>query len=93
MLTLLNPAHSVDPLGLFLTILLLSLHFYPCFDFFVVVVYKCSIFIDFFILLSLLESGFIFNSVLHTGKNPSSLDVIHKFDVCSHPLTKVSHRT
>lgn len=62
--------------------------------FFVVVVYKCHVAFSLnFILLSLLESVFVSNSVLHTPKNPSSIDVIYKFDVYSHPLTKVSHGT
>lgn len=66
--------------------------FSPCFDF--LVVYKCHVVFSLnFVLLSSLESVFISSSVLHTAKNPSDLDVIHKFDVYSLPLRKVSHRT
>lgn len=91
MLTFLNPAYSDDSLGLFLIILLLFSIFIHALIF--VDVYKCHVAFSLnFVLLRLLESGFISNSVLHNAKNPSSLDVIHKFDVYSHPLMKISHR-
>lgn len=92
MLTFLNPAYSDDSLGLFLIILLLFSIFNHAMIF--VDVYKCHVAFSLnFVLLRLLESGFISSSVLHNAKDPSSLDVIHKFDVYSHLLMKISHRT
>lgn len=92
MLTCLNPACGDDSLGLFLTMLLLfSVFIHPLIF---VDVYKCHVAFSLnFVLLRLLESGFISSSVLHNAKNRSSLDVIHKFDVYSQLFMKISHRT
>lgn len=92
MLTFLNPAYSDDSLGLFLLILLLFSIFIHSLIF--VDVYKCHVAFSLnFVLLRLLESGFISSSVLHNAKNRFSRDVIHKFDVYSHLFMRISHRT
>lgn len=67
MLTFLNPAYSDDSLGLFLIILLLFSIFIHALIF--VDVYKCHVEFSLnFVLLRLLESGFISSFVLHNAK-------------------------